>query len=75
MILYRTQACSGDSWVSEWNATAAEAKSDARKLVAAGYHSPHVDKIELGTSRESIVQALNHADVSRINWDGEEIKL
>ena len=75
MILYRTQACSGDHWVTQWRATVVEAKTDVRGLVAAGYHSPHVDKIELGTSRESIVQALNHSDVNRINWDGDEVKI
>lgn len=75
VILYRAQASSGDSWATEWSSNQADAKKLAKALVSAGYHSPHVDRIEIGADRDSIVAALNHATVHRINWDGEEIKL
>ena len=74
MIFYRTQVSNSESWVTQWEATAADARAVAKRLVAAGYHSPHVDKIEIDPNRESILQALNHASVHRMNWDGEEIK-
>ena len=74
MIFYRAQVSSGDTWVTQWEATTADARATVKKLTAAGYHSPHIDKIEIEPNRESILQALNHASVHRINWDGEQIQ-
>ena len=75
VIVYRTQASSGESWATQWSQTQQEATRLAGQLVAAGYTSPHVDRIELGTGKEAIVLSLNHAGVSRINWEGEPVAL
>ena len=73
MILYRTQGSSGDGWATEWSGTQSQARVLAKQLEAAGYHSLHVDRMTVATDRESMIAALNHAAVHRINWDGDEV--
>ena len=74
MIVYRVEASTGDSFVTQWEPRLDMARSTVRDLKDAGYKDPHIDKIELGTSREAVVRAMNHAHVSRVNWDGEQIQ-
>ena len=73
MIVYRTQASSGDEWVTHWQPTVGAARKTARELVAAGFTDPHVDRVDVPSGREGLVLALNHATAHRMNWDGEPV--
>ena len=75
MIVYRTQASSGETWVTHWEPTAEAARKTARSLVAAGFTDPHVDRVDVPGGRDGLVLALNHADVHRMNWDGEPVSI
>lgn len=75
MIAYRVQASTGETWATHWETNAAAARKTARGMIAAGMVDVHVDRVDVPTGREGIVEALNHADANRINWDGEELKL
>ena len=73
MIVYRVQASSGETWATQWEPTIDAARKTARGIAAAGFADVHIDKLDVGTGREALVEALNHADTNRINWDGEEV--
>ena len=75
MIVYRTQASSGETWVTHWEPTAAAARKTARNLVAAGFTDPHVNRVDVPGGGDGLVLALNHADVHRMNWDGEPVSI
>ena len=64
MIVYRVQVQeSNGEWITEWFAKKQEAKREAR--VAARRMKVHVDRVDVGKSRDEIVEALNAATANR----------
>lgn len=74
MIVYRIEASTGDSFVTQWNSRLEDARKTAQSLEDAGYITPRIDRVEVGTGKESIVAALNFAHVSRSIWPGDPVK-
>jgi len=72
MIVYRIQVSKGKEWIVQWEPLLAEAKRSFTTYLRAGYEV-HLDKIEILSSRDDIAAALNHAQVNRINWPGEQV--
>lgn len=73
MILYRVQGGAGDSWVTQWEPTLADARATAAALDEAGYAPVHVDRVDVPTAKAGLVEALNLSEANRTNWPGEEV--
>lgn len=74
MILYRVQAINPEAgeWSTVWVSTQAIAKQTAKDFDTETYEVK-IDKIDIPSGRDGLVLALNHAEVNRINWPGEEV--
>lgn len=76
MILYRVQVVTvdDDSWMTEWYPSQSVAKQRARMLAEAYHDSPlpKIDRVNVPTSKEGLCWAMNHADMHRMNFEGEE---
>jgi len=74
VIVYRVQTGRGEDWANSWHLTRSDAIRHARKVLRDDKPSSMVvDRIELDTSKGGIVEALNHAQVNRVNWPGLEV--
>lgn len=75
MIVYRIQASTGDSWITDFAALKADALRAGREL-AEVYDAPaavRVDELEIPPGRAGLVEALKLSGVNRINWPGREV--
>jgi hypothetical protein len=75
VILYRVQAVYpvAEDWATIWAATLAAAKAVAKDFEDSHFVEVTIDKVKIPSGRDGQVDALNHAEVNRINWPGEEI--
>ena len=71
--VYRVQATVDTAWVTQYEPTAAAAR-ETRNTLAELYREVRIDKVEVGTDREGICAALNHADANFTVWPGERIR-
>jgi len=72
VIVYRTEASTGDGLVHHFDATLEEAKRTRASLVEV-YAEVRLERVEIPPGREGIVAALNMATASAVNWEGERI--
>lgn len=72
MIVYRTEASTGDGLVNHFDATLAEAKKTRAEL-ADVYAEVRLERVEVPPGREGIVLALNAASASSVIWEGERV--